>query len=56
MGNPCPSNANKVIKDKVATHDEIKNVDRASNKVVLKTSNTRKASRFIAAYDLYIFH
>lgn len=56
MGNPCPSNANKVIKDKGATHDEIKIVDRATNKVVLKTSNTRKASQFIGAYDLYIFH
>ena len=56
MGNPCPSNAHKARKNKKPYNDIVKVVDRKTQKVVLETSNTREASKFIGAYELYIFH
>lgn len=56
MANPYPSKALEQIRNGNKKKREFKIVNRKLNKVVLITNNSKRASRFLKAYDLYLFH
>lgn len=56
MANYSPFKANEVVRTKGIRYHKIEIKDKFTNETLLKTRSTREASRFLGAYELYVFH
>lgn len=56
MANNFPFKANQKVREFGLETNEIKIVDKLTSEVLLTTTSSKEASRFIGAYELYIFH
>lgn len=56
MANYSPIKANQARREKGASVDLIKIVDKKTKETVLETTNLKQASRVLGAYELYVFH